>query len=196
MKGSFYRAKVSSNKDPENLGRVEISYLNLPQEVTSQYGRISNIWAGKEEGASLAPEDGDEVVVFCEAGDMEAPFIIGSLYSEKNTPYSDFSSIQKEFAGVNTPKGNLFKMDDSKGKGNITFINSSTSQIKLEDSKIAFGSSGTHLLEILAEMVQAILDGQDQLISTAMGPGSLNPGASQKLDKYVSKMEKLTTSLD
>jgi phage protein D/phage baseplate assembly protein gpV len=83
-------AIVTDNKDPEDMGRVKVKYPWMPkdngQELTSDWARVVNLWAGKEYGSFALPEVNDEVLVAFEHGDMDFPYVVGGLYNGKDKP--------------------------------------------------------------------------------------------------------------
>lgn len=104
------RAKVTSNKDPLNLGRVQI-------EIPHIYGRGKQVWAnvcvpsaGKNRGMFFTPEIDDLVWVLFEDEDLDSPVVIGSFWAKDGR--SGISKADEE------PKMNKFK---TKGEHELTF---------------------------------------------------------------------------
>lgn len=82
------RAYVAENNDPKKLGRVCIRYpwQNM-EEVSSPWIRMAVPFApndSKSGGMLFVPCKGDEVLVDYENGNMEHPYIIGSLYTSRS----------------------------------------------------------------------------------------------------------------
>ena len=72
-----YRAQVISTHDPTSRGRIEVS-------VPAVTGSESPRWALL---ATSAPREGDTVVVAFEEGDIDAPIVLGLLWSgEQSSP--------------------------------------------------------------------------------------------------------------
>ena len=80
---------VTSNDDPDKLGRVKVKYPVLGGAVESGWART--VWgaAGKERGTVSLPEVNDEVVVGFAHGDVRRPFVLGALHNGKDTPGAD-----------------------------------------------------------------------------------------------------------
>jgi uncharacterized protein involved in type VI secretion and phage assembly len=78
-------AQVTDLKDPAKLGRVKLTFPWLDKEFTSTWARTLQPGAGKDRGALVLPEVGDEVLVGFEHGDFEAPYVLGGLYNGKDT---------------------------------------------------------------------------------------------------------------
>ncbi|MDQ7810275.1 VgrG-related protein [Amycolatopsis sp. A133] len=84
-------AVVTDLKDPAKLGRVKLTFPWLDREFTSTWARTVQPGAGKDRGALVLPEVGDEVLVGFEHGDFEAPYVLGGLYNSKDTAPSKFT---------------------------------------------------------------------------------------------------------
>jgi uncharacterized protein involved in type VI secretion and phage assembly len=78
-------AVVSDVKDPAGLGRVKLTFPWLNKDYTSGWARLVQAGAGKDRGALVLPEVGDEVLVGFTGGDFDAPFVLGGLYNGKDT---------------------------------------------------------------------------------------------------------------
>lgn len=78
-------AQVSDLRDPAKLGRVKLTFPWLDKDFTSTWARTVQPGAGKDRGAVVLPEVGDEVLVGFEHGDFEAPYVLGGLYNGKDT---------------------------------------------------------------------------------------------------------------
>ncbi|MEV4050661.1 VgrG-related protein [Amycolatopsis sp. NPDC049688] len=78
-------AQVTDLRDPAKLGRVKLTFPWLDKDFTSTWARTVQPGAGKDRGAMVLPEVGDEVLVGFEHGDFEAPYVLGGLYNGKDT---------------------------------------------------------------------------------------------------------------
>ena len=77
---------VSDNRDPENLGRVRVTFPWLHDEFVSGWARTVQPGAGKDRGALIVPEVGDEVLVAFEHGSFQHPYVLGGLYNGVDLP--------------------------------------------------------------------------------------------------------------
>ncbi|SEC79139.1 Uncharacterized conserved protein, implicated in type VI secretion and phage assembly [Amycolatopsis tolypomycina] len=84
-------AVVSDLKDPAKLGRVKLTFPWLDKDFASTWARTVQPGAGKDRGAVVLPEVGDEVLVGFEHGDFEAPYVLGGLYNNKDAAPSKFT---------------------------------------------------------------------------------------------------------
>lgn len=83
-------AFVVDNFDPEKLGRVRVKFAWQPKEEAndnkndaSPWIRVSLPFATNGGGVKFKPEKGDEVLVSFEEGNVERPYVSGSLLSPK-----------------------------------------------------------------------------------------------------------------
>jgi len=77
---------VTDVNDPDNLGRVKVSFPWLSDSFTSDWARMVQVGAGAQRGAVFLPEVGDEVLVAFDHGDWRRPYVIGSLYNGIDMP--------------------------------------------------------------------------------------------------------------
>lgn len=79
-------AIVTNNQDPEGLGRVKVKFPWLSDQDESNWARVVSFMAGKDRGMYCLPEVDDEVLVAFERGDIEFPYVLGSLWNGVDTP--------------------------------------------------------------------------------------------------------------
>ena len=77
---------VTSNSDPQSLGRVRVKYPALDDQHEGWWARIAAASAGTNRGLLMLPVAGDEVLLAFEHGDDEHPYIIGSLWNGQALP--------------------------------------------------------------------------------------------------------------
>jgi len=89
---------VTSNEDPDKLGRVKVKYPILGGEVESFWARVVQGAAGKERGVVSLPHVNDEVVVGFLHGDVRRPYVLGALFNGKDTPGADLVKADNSLA--------------------------------------------------------------------------------------------------
>jgi phage protein D len=89
---------VTSNDDPDNLGRIKVSYPTLGGQVESGWARVVREASGKERGVVALPHVNDEVVVGFQHGDVRRPFVLGALFNGKDTPGADLVKTTSSLA--------------------------------------------------------------------------------------------------
>jgi uncharacterized protein involved in type VI secretion and phage assembly len=79
-------AVVSDVNDPEQLGRVKLTFPWLSDDYVSDWARTVHPGAGKDRGWLVLPEVGDEVLAVFEQGDVRRPYVLGGLYNGRDKP--------------------------------------------------------------------------------------------------------------
>ena len=93
---------VSDNRDPENLGRVRVTFPWLHDEFVSGWARTVQAGAGADRGMLIVPEVGDEVLVAFEHGSFQHPYVVGGLYNGVDKPAAgDVPLIDANSGAVN-----------------------------------------------------------------------------------------------
>ena len=81
-------AFVEKNLDPDRLGRVRIRYpWQKSDGDCSPWVRMATPFATKGGGVTFRPGNGDEVLLNYEDGNIERPYVVGSLQSKYVTDY-------------------------------------------------------------------------------------------------------------
>jgi uncharacterized protein involved in type VI secretion and phage assembly len=123
-------AKVTSLEDPENLGRVQVMFPWLPKyknaDLSSNWARIATPMGGQERGFFFLPEIDDEVLVAFEHGDVNYPYIVGTLWNNTDKPPvgtkdSVLSSDKKKVDQrvIRSRSGHVIVLDDTEGEEQI-----------------------------------------------------------------------------
>ena len=139
--GGVVTGVVTSNVDPEKLGRVQVKYPWLPKmnssELSSCWARLAFVGGGADRGIVFLPEVNDEVLLAFENGDMSSPFVLGVLYNGKDKPPKGLGElVDSGTKKVNervivSRSGHKIILDDTSGKEKIT-IQDKTGKNKIE----------------------------------------------------------------
>jgi hypothetical protein len=78
--------RVINMLDPLMLGRVQVQLPFIDSLDLAPWARVASPMAGALHGFYMIPNPGDEVLVAFEQGDVNAPYIIGSLWSAMAPP--------------------------------------------------------------------------------------------------------------
>ncbi len=78
--------KVINPLDPMTLGRVQVQLPFIDSLDLSPWARVAVPMAGLLHGTYFIPNIGDEVLVAFEQGDVNVPYIIGSLWNAMAPP--------------------------------------------------------------------------------------------------------------
>lgn len=103
-------ATVTSIDDPMQMGRIQICYPWQNEDENCPYSspwiRISAACTTDGGGLKFMPQEGDEIMVGYENGNIERPYMIGSLPTKATKGISDNYKLQ-------SPNGQYIKFDDS-----------------------------------------------------------------------------------
>lgn len=128
-------AVVKSTKDPEGLGRVQINFPWKGKENEMYWARLATLMTGNNRGTVFYPEVNDEVLVAFEDGDIDYPYIIGSLWNGQDKPPEKNSEGKNNLKMIKTRCGHTIILDDTEGGEKIEIID------KTEKNKISINSS-------------------------------------------------------
>jgi len=149
--------KVSDVNDPQGHGRVTLTYPWLSATYVSDWARTVQPGAGKDRGAMVVPEVGDEVLVAFEQGDIRRPFVVGGLYNGVDTPKAGPTDIVDSGSGeINrrsfvSRRGHRLDFLDQSGKTEGVTIRTGDDKLQLlmdaTGTKLTVHSDGTVLVE-------------------------------------------------
>ncbi len=126
---------VTDNKDPDKLGRVKVKIPRLSGEDESNWARVISFMAGKERGAFYLPEVDDEVLLAFEYGDINIPYVIGSLWNGKDKPPITNDDGKNNFRIIKSRSGHIIRLDDTDGKEKIEIVDKTEKNMIVIDSK-------------------------------------------------------------
>lgn len=107
-------AVVAGIDDPDEKGRVKVTFPWLKDGQESPWARVMSFMAGKDRGAMFRPEVDDEVLVLFEHGDMRRPYIIGALWNGKDNPPEDGgANADNHVRLIKSRSGHIIKLDDT-----------------------------------------------------------------------------------
>lgn len=137
-KSNAQRAVVVNNVDQQGMGRVQVQFiwqkkLSEAEQKKLPWIRIAQPYGGNEKGCYILPEIGEEVMVGFEHGNMEKPFVIGTLFHgacekekiqlpEKNWVETDQDNKKNEVKAFRTKKGHTIEFHDVDGDDKYGFI--------------------------------------------------------------------------
>jgi uncharacterized protein involved in type VI secretion and phage assembly len=77
---------VTNNQDPDELGRVRVTYPALGTDHEGWWARVAGAAAGGRRGVLMMPQAGDEVLLGFEHDDEERPVVLGSVWNGEGKP--------------------------------------------------------------------------------------------------------------
>jgi len=81
----IYSASVLDNHDPDGHGRVRVRVNGVP-DPGDVWARVATLMAGSHRGTWFMPEEGDDVIVAFEGGEIRRPVVLGALWSASAPP--------------------------------------------------------------------------------------------------------------
>jgi uncharacterized protein involved in type VI secretion and phage assembly len=133
-------ATVTNNKDPEGLNRVKLKFPLRENSHETDWAPITSLMSGNSMGTLFVPEVGDEVLVAFHLGNLNQPFVIGSLWNTANKPpvKDDKNNIRKIYSRA----GHELIFDDTEGAGKVTIKTKKGIQLEIDDKseKITLGT--------------------------------------------------------
>ena len=131
--------KIDSDPDGEYRILVEVALFN--DKGAGLWARLANFYSTNGQGVFFLPEVGNEVVLGFLNQDPRFPVILGSMYSQKNKPYSDCTPNAKNSMKAIVSKSALRIMFDDENKiltlttpdKNTLILDDKNKQIEVKD---------------------------------------------------------------
>lgn len=124
---------VTNNKDPEKLGRVKLKIPVRLGEKETDWARVASLMAGNDKGVYFLPEVGDEVLVIFNEGDIRQPFVIGSLWNNKEKPPQANENGKNEIKQIKSRVGHEITISDNDSEGFIEIKTKNGNVVKIYD---------------------------------------------------------------
>lgn len=161
-------AVVSNNQDPDGRARVKVTFPWLSDSEESSWARIVSFMAGEKRGAFFLPEVGDEVLVAFEHGDINHPFIIGSLWNGADKPPAANDDGENNLREIHSRSGHILRLDDTEGSEKIEIIDKSGNNSIVWDTeanKVVISADSD--IEVTAGQGKIALDAPEILITSS-----------------------------
>jgi len=113
---------VTNNRDPDGLHRVKVRFPWLSNDVESNWARVAEPMTGRDRGTYFLPEVDDEVLVAFEHGQVDSPFVVGSLWNGRDTPPESNSNGQNDHRTIKSRSGHVLRFNDTNGGETIEII--------------------------------------------------------------------------
>ena len=143
---------VKSVEDPDQQGRVQVSFPFLGGQNDSTWAPVATLMSGKGRGSWFMPEVGDEVLVAFNQEDVAHPFIIGFLWNGQDKPPVGDPDISAKVRRLRTVSGHRIDFDDTGGKEKITIITKGKNKIVMDDTPgsegITITTNGTQQIQM------------------------------------------------
>ena len=119
------QAGVIRNDDPEKLGRVMVMQMWQKEKrddglmKTQPWIRVAQPHGGGKKGFYYTPEVGEVVMVGYENGNVEKPYVMGSLYNDMHSPDEKWVDDKNSVKGIRTRNGHTIEIHDEGEDGYI-----------------------------------------------------------------------------
>lgn len=126
-----------------NPGQVRVKLPYIGDTVQTGWARLMSQGAGKDRGIVFVPEVGDEVLVAFEHGDLNRPYVLGSVWNDSGTAFDkvvDGNAINER--GIVSRLGNRIRFLDTKEGDDTSGISIESDSAK---TKLFFGYKRTAL---------------------------------------------------
>ncbi|WP_379150947.1 phage baseplate assembly protein V [Paenibacillus sp. sgz5001063] len=194
MVGIVINNDSANHADKPGPGRVKVKIplMGMPE---SNWARMASWMAGKERGAFCLPEVDDEVLVVFENGDVNRPYVIGSLWNGKDAPPETNKDGKNNIRMFKSRSGHILQFNDTGGEENITLTSAKGHVIRLDDK------SGAELIQIADKSGKnkividtkankvSVLSGKDIEISAPSGKLSLSAKTIEMKSSADTKIE-------
>lgn len=165
---------VAKNYDNKMPGRVCVQVpVRDAQANELQWARVAMPSSGKKWGHYFLPEEGDQVLLAFEQGNIEKPYVIGCIPKDNNTFLTRSANDKNRYKKITTRNGNTIQFEDDEDAEGT------------KDKISIFTPKETHKLVLDNERKQIILgdkDGKNQLmIRTEDDSGNITIKTEKKL---------------
>lgn len=130
--GVFNATVLKIDADPDAEYRIQVDVALFNDNKVGLWARLANFYSTNGQGVFFLPEVGDEVVLGFMNQDPCYPVILGSLYSQKNKPYTGFTPNQKNSVKGIVSKSALRAMFDDENVV-LTLVTPANNTLVLDD---------------------------------------------------------------
>ena len=156
IQGLYNATVLKIDADPDNEYRIQVEVALFNDNGTGLWARLANFYSSNGSGVFFLPEVGDEVILGFLNQDPRFPVILGSMYSQKNKPFSSYTpNAKNSLKGIITPTELQIKFDDGNTalslitkNGNTVVLDDKNKQIKLAEpnsNSIIMSDSGIEI---------------------------------------------------
>ncbi|KAF1688196.1 Rhs element Vgr protein [Pseudoxanthomonas broegbernensis] len=141
--GGITVAQVNRTDDPQGLGRITVNFLVDGALIESDWLQVMSFHGGADYGAFFLPRKDDSVLVAFADGDVNQPFVLGSLWNGGIKPPVVGAERQQDVRVIKTKQGKQLIFDDSK-EGELTLIDEKQNKVKIDtaNNRIVVESKG------------------------------------------------------
>lgn len=133
----LYPALVTDIVDPDGIGRIEVEFPWLSVDDSNEvraWATLLSPYADADQGLLILPEQGSQVVVGFEAGDIRRPYIMGSCWNGQEA-LPEQPAEANNIRVLKTRSESKLEFDDTDGAPKITLNTSAGNKLVLDESQ-------------------------------------------------------------
>jgi len=150
----MYVGHVTDRKDPDKLGRVRVCVPGLLEPHSAWAWPLGTVGGGsKNRGFFAVPEEGAEVALFFNQGDVDRPYFISAHWGKPNGESEVPEEAQKDSPDNRVLATETFRLelDESEGARRLKITNKKTDDYLLFDAEAnSITLQGTRAIAIKA----------------------------------------------
>lgn len=134
----MYVGHVTDRKDPDKLGRVRVCVPGLLEPHSAWAWPLGTVGGGsKNRGFFAVPEEGAEVALFFNQGDVDQPYFISAHWGKPNGESEVPEEAQKDSPDNRVLATETFRLelDESEGARRLKITNKKTDDYLLFDAE-------------------------------------------------------------
>jgi len=128
----IYAASVLDNHDPDGVGRVRVRVNGVP-DPGDLWARVATLMAGSQRGTWFMPEEGDDVIVAFEGGDIRRPVVLGALWSA-NAPPPESADQASTVKTIRSQRGTTIRLVDDQANARVVVETPGGQRLVLQDA--------------------------------------------------------------
>lgn len=168
---------VKENWDEKHPGMVKVEIIMGEEgKNLTDWIRVARPYAGPEYGFYMLPEVGDEVLVAFNMGDINKPYVIGSLWNQEDKIPPGTAVEKNTIKRMKTKGGHELIFNDDKEKGSIEIHTAKKLTISLADEKKVItikDEKGKNLLAFDCEKGSITIKSENSIELNSGGSASL-----------------------
>lgn len=181
-------AKVISNADPEDQGRVQVQFVwQEEQNKTTNWIRVLSLDAGKSEvtpknrGFVFVPEIGDQVIIDFELNNPSRPYVQGSMFHQEN---GRGGQVNNHIKSIITRSGHTLEFDDDgAGKWGITIKDKNSNIIRIDSKNNNINITAVENISLHANNIYLNADSNIEMTGKI-----IKENAIENLNQYAKEM--------
>lgn len=166
--------KENWNDKHPGMVQVEIS-IGEKEKLLTDWIRVVQPYVGDCYGTYWLPEVGDEVLLAFQNGDLNCPYVIGSLCKSNSKITIQTASYQDMVKRIKTPSGNEIVFSDEKDKARLEIYTPKNLKITLEDETQTISiqdKNGKSMVAVDAQNGEIKITGENTISLNASNGGA------------------------